>query len=97
MALVPLDGTCDETLFADMRIQGVWQPQVDAVFDVHVVDTNAPSYQSRSLEIVLHSAEVEKKEVQSCLSAWLIMLALLPCAVQSKACLALRLISFYID
>ena len=41
-----IDGTCDETLIADLQIRGVWQPQVDAVFDVHVVDTNAPSYRS---------------------------------------------------
>ena len=55
---VTVDGTCDETLIADLRIRGVWQPQVDAVFDVHVVDTDALSYQSRSPETVLRSAEV---------------------------------------
>ena len=55
---VTVDGTCDETLIADLRIRGVWQLQVDAVFDVHVVDTDAPSYQSRSPETVLRSAEV---------------------------------------
>ena len=59
---VTVDGTCDVTLIADLRIHGVWQPQVDTVFDVHVVDTDAPSYRSRSPETVLHSAEVEKKK-----------------------------------
>ena len=34
----------------------------DAVFDVRVVDTDAPSYRSRSPDSVLHSAEVEKKK-----------------------------------
>ena len=26
------DGSCDETLIADLRICDVWQPQVNAVF-----------------------------------------------------------------
>ena len=59
------DGSCNETLVGDLRIRSVWQPPADAVFDVHVVDTDAPSYRSRSPETVLsvlHSAEVEKKK-----------------------------------
>ena len=56
------DGSCNETLVGDLRIRGVWQPQADAVFDVRVVDTDAPSYRSRSPDSVLHSAEVEKKK-----------------------------------
>ena len=31
-----IDGTCDETLIADLWIRGVWQPQVDAVFDCYL-------------------------------------------------------------
>ena len=37
-----------ETLVADLRVRGVWQPQVDVLFDVRVVDTDAPSYQGRT-------------------------------------------------
>ena len=32
------------TLIADLRVHGVWQPQVDVLFDVYVVDTDAPFY-----------------------------------------------------
>ena len=49
------------TLIAEFRIRGVWQPQVDVLFDVHFVDTDAPSYCNRSPQIVLRSAEAEKK------------------------------------
>ena len=59
---VTVDGTCGEALIVDLWIRGVWQPQVDAVFDVCVVDIDAPSYRSRSPETVLCSAEVENKK-----------------------------------
>jgi len=49
-------------LVGDLTIRGVWQPQTDAMFDVYTVDTDAPSYRSRSPETVLHSAEVEKEK-----------------------------------
>ena len=29
--------SCDDTLIGDLRVQGVWQLQTDAVFDIHVV------------------------------------------------------------
>ena len=32
------------TLIADLQVRGVWQPQVDVLFDVCVVDTDTPSY-----------------------------------------------------
>ena len=51
-----------DTLIADLRIRGVWQPCVDAIFDVRVVDTDAPSYRSHSPHAVLQSAESEKKK-----------------------------------
>ena len=35
--------SCDDTLIGDLRGRGVWELQVDAVFDVCVVDTDAPS------------------------------------------------------
>ena len=54
------NGSCNETLVGDLRICGIWQPQADAVFDVYVQDTDAPSYRSRSPETGLRSAEVEK-------------------------------------
>ena len=50
-----------ETLIADLRVCGVWEPQVDAIFDVHVVDNDAPLYCSCSPQAVIQSAEVEKK------------------------------------
>jgi len=50
------------TLIADVRVCGVWQSQVDALFDVRVVDTYASSYQSRSPQAVLCIAEAEKRK-----------------------------------
>ena len=58
------------TLIADLQVRGVWQPQVDVLFDVRVVDTDAPSYRGRSLQAVLDSAEAEKKRkyLEACLA-----------------------------
>ena len=55
-------------LKADLAVHGVWQPQCDAIFDVRIVDTDAPSYHSRTLPDVLQSAELEKnrKYLQAC-------------------------------
>ena len=54
---------CDsDTLIADVRIREVWQPQGDAIFDVRVVDTDAPSYRSCSPHAVLQSVESEKRK-----------------------------------
>ena len=47
----------NETLEADLRVHWVWQPQVDVLFDVRVVDTNAPF---RTPLAVLRTAESEK-------------------------------------
>ena len=33
----------DPGLHLDLGIRGVWQPQVEALFDIHVIDTDAPS------------------------------------------------------
>ena len=57
-------------LIADLCVHGVWQPQVDVLFDVRVVDTDAPSYCSHSPQAVLSSAEAEKKHkyLEACLS-----------------------------
>ena len=55
-------------LKADLAVRGVWQPQCDAVFDVRIVDTDAPSYRSRTPPDVLQTAELEKKRkyLQAC-------------------------------
>ena len=50
-----------DTLVADLSIRGAWQPQVTALFDVRIVDTDAPSYLGKSPEAVLKAAEREKK------------------------------------
>ena len=46
---------------ADLSVRGVWQPQTEALF---VVDTDAQSYASRSVNAVLASAERQKKGLQ---------------------------------
>ena len=48
-------------LVADLGVRGVWQPQTEALFDVHVVDTDAQSYAHRTVSAVLSTAEKEKK------------------------------------
>lgn len=50
-----------ESLIADFSARGVWQPQVTALFDVRVIDTDAPSYINKSPINVLKTAEREKK------------------------------------
>ena len=49
-------------LIADLGIGGIWQPQTEALFDIRVVDTDAPSYIKRTVEAVLQTAEQEKKK-----------------------------------
>ena len=41
----------------------MWQPQVEALFDICVIDTDAPSYRQHSPVSVLDSGAVEKKRV----------------------------------
>ena len=36
--------SCDPGLRLDLGTRGVWQPQVEALFDVCVVDIDAPSH-----------------------------------------------------
>ena len=54
------DLSSGDTLVADLRVCGVWQPQVDVLFDMRAVDTDAPSYQGRTPQAVLRTAETEK-------------------------------------
>ena len=53
----------DPGLRLDLGIRGVWQPQVEALFDICVIDTDAPSYRRRSPVSILDSGAVEKKRV----------------------------------
>ena len=53
----------DPGLRLDLGIRGVWQPQVEALFDIRVIDTDAPSYRRRSPISILDSGAVEKKRV----------------------------------
>ena len=55
-------------LKADLAVWGVWQPQCDALFDNRVVDTDTPSYRSRTPHDVLRTAELDKKRkyLQAC-------------------------------
>jgi len=54
-----------ETLVADLSVRGVWLPQVEALFDVRIVDTDAQSYLIHTPKSVLFSAEIEKKKKYS--------------------------------
>ena len=46
-----IDDSTSETCIVDLRVRGVWESQLDAIFDVRVFDTDAPSYCSRSTEV----------------------------------------------
>uniref|UniRef100_A0A1X7UTQ2 Uncharacterized protein n=1 Tax=Amphimedon queenslandica TaxID=400682 RepID=A0A1X7UTQ2_AMPQE len=57
------EASCDSVaLIAAISSRGVWQPQLTAVFDFHVIDSDAPSNLSKSVESVLKTAEKEKKQ-----------------------------------
>ena len=51
-------------LRADLGIRGVWTPpmQVEALFDIKVIDTNAPSHLYRTPEQSLDTGALEKKK-----------------------------------
>ena len=53
----------DPGLRLNLGIQSVWQPQVEVLFDISMIDTDAPSYRRRSPVSVLDSGVVEKKRV----------------------------------
>ena len=36
--------TDEPSLVTDLGVRGVWQPQTQALFDVRVIDTDAPSH-----------------------------------------------------
>ena len=47
-----------EGLVADLAVRGVWQQQCTTMFDVRIVDTDAPSYSNKPPLNVLTTAEV---------------------------------------
>ena len=42
----------------------MWSPQTEALFDICIIDTDAPSYKHRTPEAVLKSAAKEKRIYQ---------------------------------
>ena len=59
MREVDLEGKVS-ALIADLGVHGVWQAQTEALFDVHVIGTDAQSYYHQTVQAVLASAEEEK-------------------------------------
>ena len=59
------DDPPQEALVADIKARGVWQPQATALFDIRVIDSDAPSYLNISPQQVLKIAERDKKNKYS--------------------------------
>ena len=60
----PIVSEADEsttTLVADLGVHSIWQPQVDDLLDVWVIDIDAPSHIDRTVSTVLGTSENEKK------------------------------------
>ena len=49
-------------LVADLGVRGVWQLQAEALFDIRVIDTDAQSHAHSSVNVVLATAEKEKRK-----------------------------------
>ena len=47
----------------DLGVQGLWSPQTEALLDIRIIDTDAPSYKHHTPEAVLESAAKEKKRI----------------------------------
>ena len=58
----PIISEEEPCLRGDLAVRGVWEAQREALFDIRIVDTDAPSYVSRSVMSVLMNAEEEKKK-----------------------------------
>ena len=58
--VAPSDIPAAHSLFKDL---GVWSPQTEALFDIRIIDTDAPSYKHHTPEAVLESAAKEKKRI----------------------------------
>jgi len=50
---------------ADLRVRGVWLPQVEELFDVRIVDTDTQSYLTHSPKSIHFGVEIEKKRKYS--------------------------------
>lgn len=61
VTIEPIITEGDLGLRGDLSCRGVWNAQREALFDIRVVDTDAPSYVARSVTSVLKSAETEKQ------------------------------------
>ena len=61
-AVVADDCTDGETLITDLGVCDVWSPHSEALFNVHVTDTDAQSYLTIAPNLVLFRAEGEKKQ-----------------------------------
>ena len=57
----PSSAQSTEGLVADLAVRSVWQHQCTSMFDVRIVDTDSPSYSSKSPLSVLITAENEKR------------------------------------
>ena len=48
-------------LITDLCVQGMWLPQAEALFDIHIIGTDAQSYLGQSPTQVISVTENEKK------------------------------------
>eukprot|EP00731_Ephydatia_muelleri_P010282 Em0005g868a len=55
--------TGDDVLQLDLGIRDAWKPQVEALFGIKVIDTDAPSHHNHSPKSVLESGAKEKKRI----------------------------------
>ena len=53
----------DVGLRLDLGVRGVWSPQTEALFDIRIIDTDAPSYKHHTPVAVLESAAKEMKRI----------------------------------
>ena len=49
-------------LVCDLAVYRVWNPQTEALLDVHVVNTNAQSYNGRSITLELHVDSIAREK-----------------------------------
>ena len=50
----------DVGLRLDLCVRGVWSPQTEALFDIRIIDTDAPSYKHCTPETVFENTAKEK-------------------------------------
>ena len=79
----------DPGLHLYLGVQGVWQPQVEVLFDIRVIDNDAPSYRWCSPVSILESGAVEREYIGQLWRTREEILHLLFC--QLIACCSVRL------